>query len=59
MHGIVAHMFFNTYEKIHQFLSSKRDAYKRKLVPFFCLTVYLCQISSKFCTPKIIEISYF
>ena len=25
MHGIVAHMFFNTYEKIHQFLSSKRD----------------------------------
>jgi len=28
-------------KKIHQFLlSTKRDAHKRKLVPFFCLTVY-------------------
>jgi len=27
-------------EKVHQFLSSiKKDAHKRKLVPFFCLTV--------------------
>jgi len=27
-------------KKIHQFLSSiKNDAHKRKLVPFFCLTV--------------------
>ena len=29
-------MFLHVYEKNHQFLSStKRDAYKRKLVPFF------------------------
>ena len=29
-------------EKIHQLLSStKKDAHKRKLVPFFCLTVYV------------------
>jgi len=28
-------------KKIHQFLSSiKKDAHKRKLVPFFCLMVY-------------------
>ena len=27
-------------KKIHQFLSSiKKDAHKRKLLPFFCLTV--------------------
>jgi len=36
--GIVAYAFLNIYENIHQFLSSKltkRDAHKRKLVPFF------------------------
>jgi len=34
-------MFLDIYEKIQQFLSSvKRDAHKRKTVPFFCLTVY-------------------
>jgi len=33
---IVADTFLNMCEKIHRFLSSiKRDAYKRKLVPFF------------------------
>jgi len=41
MHGIVAHTFLNVCEKNHQFLSStKKDAHKRKLVPFFCLTVH-------------------
>ena len=35
-------------EKIHQFLSStKRDAHKRKLVPFFCLTVYIVERMAK------------
>jgi len=39
---IVADAFLNMCEKIHRFLSSiKRDAYKRKLVPFFCLRVYI------------------
>ena len=29
-------------KKNHQFLSSiKKDVQKRKLVPFFCLTVYM------------------
>ena len=43
LNGTVAHTFLNKHicEKLHQFLSSiKRDARKRKLVPFFCLTVY-------------------
>ena len=36
INGIAACMFLNTYEKIHQFLSSiKRKARKRKLVAFF------------------------
>ena len=36
MHGIVAYTFLNVREKIHQFLSSiKKDARKRKFVPFF------------------------
>ena len=35
-HGIVADTFINVCEKIQQFLSStKKDAHKRKLVPFF------------------------
>ena len=29
------HAFFNICEKIHQFLSSIKNAHKRKLVPFF------------------------
>jgi len=34
--------FVNIGEKIRQFLSSvKRDAHKRKLVPFLVLTVYV------------------
>jgi len=41
MNGIVAYTFLIKYEKNQQFLSSiKRDAHKRILVPFFCLTVY-------------------
>jgi len=41
-HGIVAYTFLNIKEKNHQFLSSiERDAYKRKLITFFCLTVYI------------------
>jgi len=33
-------------KKNHQLLSSiKKDAHKRKLVLFFCLTVYICEIS--------------
>jgi len=40
MHRIVAYTFFNAYDKIRQFLSSiKREAHKRKLLPFFCLTL--------------------
>jgi len=40
--GIVAYTFFNVCEKMHLFLSSiKKDADKRKVVPFFCLTVYI------------------
>jgi len=36
----VANTFLNVCEKIHLFLSSiKKDAHKRILVPFFCLTV--------------------
>jgi len=39
------------YEKIQQFLSSiKRDALTRKLVPFFCLMVYIFHIK---CTEAI------
>jgi len=39
--GIVAYTYPNVCEKNHQFLSSiKKDAHKRKLVPF-CLTVYM------------------
>jgi len=41
MHQIVAYTFLIVCEKVHQFLPSiKKDAHKRKLVPFFCLTVY-------------------
>ena len=42
LHGIVAYTFLDRPkdEKINQFLSSiKKDAHKRKLVSFFCLTV--------------------
>jgi len=44
LHGIVAYTstFVNIYENIHQFLSSiERDEQERKLVPFFCVTVYI------------------
>jgi len=42
MHLIVAYTFLNIYEKKLPVLSSiKRDAHKRKVVPFFCLTVYM------------------
>jgi len=35
LRGIVAYTFLNECEKIHRFLSSiKKDAQKRKLVPF-------------------------
>jgi len=34
-------------KKIQQFLSSvKRDAHKRKTVPFFCLTVHIAATDS-------------
>jgi len=42
--GSLSYMLLNIYEKIHQFLSSiKRDVHKRKSLPFFCLTVYICK----------------
>jgi len=40
MQGIVAYTFLNV-KKINQFLiSTEKDAHKRKLVNFFCVTVY-------------------
>jgi len=41
MHGIVAYTFFNVYESssLNMKEFTKRDAHKRKLVPFICLTV--------------------
>jgi len=45
-------MFLNKCEKIHQFLSStKRDAHKIKLVPFFCLMVYMQSYYQSLITP--------
>ena len=39
MHGTVAYTFLNVCEKIRQFLSGiERDAHRRILAPFFCLT---------------------
>jgi len=39
--GIVAYTVLNVCEEIHQFLpSNKKNADKRKLVPFFCFMVY-------------------
>ena len=41
MHGIVDYTFLDVCEKIHQFRSNiKKDAHRRKLVSFFCITVY-------------------
>jgi len=40
--AIVAYTFLNVCAKIHQFLSRiKKDADKRKSVPFICLTVQM------------------
>ena len=40
-------------KKIHQFLSStKKDAHKRKLVPFFCLTMWAFVIVSEHITVR-------
>jgi len=36
----VANAFLNVCEKIRRFLSRIKNVQKRKLVPFFCLTVY-------------------
>jgi len=43
IHGIVAYTFLNVCEKKStQFRSGiKKDAHRRKLVPFFCLAVYI------------------
>ena len=42
IYRIVSYIFLNVCEKIHQFLSRiRKDAHKRKLVSFFCVTVYV------------------
>ena len=49
MHGIVAYTFLNVCEKINSFRQTLKRCTQKKLVSFFCVTVYIGKLSAHMC----------